>query len=316
MKRVLSSIILTVFSLVAFAAGEKVVEASAKKAPDWLFGMETGYIITTAEGTTMEMARTLAMQAVKERIVSSVAEHIESEVSMMMSETTTNNDIEALTVFSKQVRSKSADIPFINDISEAHVEEYYWEKVQIEKNVYAYRYNIKYPFSSLKIRAIIMEFKEHQAELRRIAQERADKIQAFSQENFAGCNSVEEMIELSNKLNTFITTIPVDDQKSISTCHAIQQQYKKALAAIQIRVIEVTREYTEFELYFANKPISYYKTPKFKSNCLSEIAFVQGDLSSRIIYNYEAGCYEDDANNLEISYSILGNRIKQVVYIK
>jgi hypothetical protein len=278
--------------------------------------METGYIITTAEGTTMEMARTLAMQAVKERIVSSVAEHIESEVSMMMSETTTDNDIEALTVFSKQVRSKSADIPFINDISEAHVEDYYWEKVQIKKNEYIFRYNIKYPFSSLKIRAIILEFREHQEELKRIAHDRADKIQAFSRENFASCNSVEEMLEISNRLNTFITTLPNDDQESINICRSIQQQYKKTLAAIQIRVIEVTREYTEFELYFANKPISYYKTPKFKSNCLSEIAFVQGDLSSRVIYNYEAGCYEDDANNLEISYSILGNRIKQVVYIK
>lgn len=316
MKRVLSSLILTVFSLAVFAAGEKVVESSAKKAPDWLFGMETGYIITTAESSTMEMARTLAMQAVKERIVSSVAEHIESEVSMLMSETTTNNDIEALTIFSKQVRSKSADIPFINDISEAHVEAYYWEKVQIDKNVYAYRYNIKYPFSSLKIRAIIMEFKEHQAELKRIAQERADKIQAFSCENFANCNSVEEMIEVSNNLNTFINTIPADDQNSINICHSIQQQYKKTLAAIQIRVIEVTREYTEFELYFGNKAISYFKAPKFKSNCLTEIAFEQGDLSSRITYNYEAGCYEDEQNSLEISYSILGNRVKHTVYIK
>ena len=53
------------------------------------------------------------MQAVKERIVSSVAEHVEAEVSLLMQETTTDTDISAYSNFSKQIRSKSADIPLL-----------------------------------------------------------------------------------------------------------------------------------------------------------------------------------------------------------
>lgn len=308
--------VLTIFSLAAFAAGEKVLESSSRKAPDWVYGMASDYIITTAEGSTMEIARTLAMQAVKERIVSSVAEHVEAEVSMLMKETTTDSDISAYTNFSKQIRSKSADIPFINNISEANVEDYYWEKVQLDKKTIVYRYNIKYPFSSLQIRLIISDFKKYQEELKEKARTLEYQISNFASDDFTQYNTVEEMLSAVNKLELFIKSLPQDDTKNSKTCAAIMQNYKKMISSIQVRTIEVTREYADIELYYGSKRITYDMAPKMSSNCLTELSYIPKDNGARITYNFEYGCYEDEQNSLNITYTILGKKINHTLYIK
>ena len=315
MKHLLVSV-LAIFSLAAFAAGEKVIESSSRKAPDWVYGMASDYIITTAEGSTMEIARTLAMQAVKERIVSSVAEHVESEASMLMQETTTDTDISAYTAFSKQIRSKSADIPFINNISEANVEDYYWEKVQTGKDTYVYRYNIKYPFSQLQIRLIIDDFKKYQEELKEKARTIEYQIAAFSKDDFTQYNTVEEMLSAVNKLELFTKSLPQDDQKNSKTCAAIMQNYKKMISSIQVRTVEVTREYADIELYYGSKRITYDMSPKMSSNCLTELSYIPKDNGARITYNFEYGCYEDEQNSLSITYTILGKKINHTLYIK
>lgn len=315
MKHLLVSV-LAIFSLAAFAAGEKVIESSSRKAPDWVYGMASDYIITTAEGSTMEIARTLAMQAVKERIVSSVAEHVESEASMLMQETTTDTDISAYTAFSKQIRSKSADIPFINNISEANVEDYHWEKVQTGKDTYVYRYNIKYPFSQLQIRLIIDDFKKYQEELKEKARTIEYQIAAFSKDDFTQYNTVEEMLSAVNKLELFTKSLPQDDQKNSKTCAAIMQNYKKMISSIQVRTVEVTREYADIALYFGAKRITYDMSPKMNSNCLTELSYIPKDNGARIAYNFEYGCYEDDQNSLDITFTILGKKINHTLYVK
>lgn len=315
MKHLLVSV-LAIFSLAAFAAGEKVIESSSRKAPDWVYGMASDYIITTAEGSTMEIARTLAMQAVKERIVSSVAEHVEAEVSLLMQETTTDTDISAYSNFSKQIRSKSADIPFINNISEANVEDYYWEKVQKDKQTIVYRYNIKYPFSSLQIRLIIDDFKKYQAELKEKARTLEYQIAAFSNDDFTQYYTVEEMLSAINKLELFTKSLPQDDQKNSKTCAAIMQNYKKMISSIQVRTIEVTREYADVALYYGTKRITYDVAPKMNSNCLTELSYIPSDDSGRITYNFEYGCYEDEQNTLSITYTIVGKKINHTIYVK
>jgi hypothetical protein len=315
MKHLLVSV-LAIFSLAAFAAGEKVIESSSRKAPDWVYGMANDYIITTAEGSTMEIARTLAMQAVKERIVSSVAEHVEAEVSLLMQETTTDTDISAYSNFSKQIRSKSADIPFINNISEANVEDYYWEKVQKDKQTIVYRYNIKYPFSSLQIRLIIDDFKKYQAELKEKARTLEYQIAAFSNDDFTQYYTVEEMLSAINKLELFTKSLPQDDQKNSKTCAAIMQNYKKMISSIQVRTIEVTREYADVALYYGTKRITYDVAPKMNSNCLTELSYIPSDDSGRITYNFEYGCYEDEQNTLSITYTIVGKKINHTIYVK
>lgn len=316
MRKLSISFCFIIFSLAIFAASEKVVESSSRKVPDWVYSMQHDYIITTAEGKTMEVARELAMQEVKERIVSSVAEHVESETSTMMKETTTDSDISAYTVFSQQIRSKSADIPFINDISEANVEDFYWEKVKKKDGTFFYRYNIKYPFSDLQVRLIIKDFKKHQEELKQASIKLKKQIELFADEDFKQYNSVEEMLDVLNELNLFIQSVPADDYENANMCHSIMQNYKRMIGSIQIRAIKITREYVDYELYYGSQRITYQKTPRIKSSCLTELNFVPNQTGARITYNFEYGCYEGDLNELEVAYSIAGKKISTIFTIK
>jgi len=308
MRRFLTVLAIMTLPLLAFAAGEKVVDRSAKKAPSWLYGMEQGFIITTAEGSTMEIARDLAMQQVKERILASIAEHIEAETSMSVQERATESDIEALSTFSKQIKSKTANIPFVNDVSESHVADYYWEKVEVEKKKYVFRYNIKYPLSSLQIRKIIADFKQHEAEINA-------QLETFSKVDFANCSSTDEMAKAFTSLNEFIKTLPEGDSR-LPRCRAIGEKYKKMLDNLHIVVAEVSRQFTLIEMRYGGTLVSCSQTPKLKSDCLSAMQYrVNGD-GGRITYDFETSCYPGELNELIITFTIAGKKITTKVYVK
>lgn len=310
MKRLLIVSILCTFSFALFGANEKVVERSARRAPDWLYGMQKNYIITTAEGSTIDIARDLAMQSVKERILTAVAEHVESDAQSALRETTHNGDIETLTAFSKQIASHSAYIPFLNDVSEAHAEDYYWEKIQKDKNTFYYRYNIKYPFSSVQIRHIIAEFKQHEADL-------DARVQAFSQVDFSTFTSVEQMLNQCSDLRAFTKLLPAEDART-RTCGAIQDHYRTMLGNLRIHVLQVSRSQTDVQLCYGAKPVVCLSKPRLKSNCLTELRYVpfEDGRGGHVLYNYDAGCYDDEQNYLNISFSIQGKNISEKIYVR
>ena len=186
----------------------------------------------------------------------------------------------------------------------------------MDKKTIVYRYNIKYPFSSLQIRLIISDFKKYQAELKEKARTLEYQIAAFSNDDFTQYNTVEEMLSAINKLELFTKSLPQDDQKNSKTCAAIMQNYKKMISSIQVRTIEVTREYADVALYYGTKRITYDVAPKMNSNCLTELSYIPSDDSGRITYNFEYGCYEDEQNTLSITYTIVGKKINHTIYVK
>jgi len=316
MKKLLFVLLVSTFSLLAFAKGEKVLESSSRQTPGWVYGMETGFIITTAEAGTMDNARALAMQQVKERVLSSVAEHVESESSMSSSEMVTESDIQSLSVFAKQIKTKAADIPFLNDISEAHVADYYWEKVRKPNDQIVYIYNIKYPFSDLQIRHIIKEWKDAQALSKLEAKELEDKLAEYSRLRFSSLPTVENMLEKVNEVQMLQKSLPEKDEKHIKACAAVIDGYKRQLGEIQIRQKNITREFCDYELMCGASVVTYQGKPKLKSNCLTEIQFEPTESGERIVYNYQAGCYEDEPNFIEITYTIFNKKITNKFFVK
>lgn len=308
MKRILIFVSLITFSLFSFAKGEKVIERSAKHTPDWVFGMEKGYIITAAEGSSMEMARSRAMQQVKERIISSVAEHIESETASQSSEIVTDDDISAMSIFVKQIKTKSANIPFLNNISEAHVEDYYWEKIELEKGKYSYVYNIKYPFSDLQIRQIIREFKEREAALN-------ERLTAFESVDLGQLGSVEAMLDNMSQLQVFQQSLPEGDSR-IQRCVTLNSRYKKMLAEIEIRFDKVSKRSAQYHLYYGTTMLSYSKKPQLSSNCLTQLQWMPLDDGGLVEYNFEQGCYEDENNYLIVTYKLNGVKITNQTIVR
>ena len=181
--------------------------------------------------------------------------------------------------------------------------------------------NLYYTNSSYTERGIMAEainslFKKYQAELKEKARTLEYQIAAFSNDDFTQYNTVEEMLSAINKLELFTKSLPQDDQKNSKTCAAIMQNYKKMISSIQVRTIEVTREYADVALYYGTKRITYDVAPKMNSNCLTELSYIPSDDSGRITYNFEYGCYEDEQNTLSITYTIVGKKINHTIYVK
>src|SRR6056297_717726 len=76
MKPLLSLILISV--LLAGCAGNRSLQSSQKKAPNWLHGIESGYVIAVGKGNTHEEARNRALLAVREQIVNAIAVQVVS----------------------------------------------------------------------------------------------------------------------------------------------------------------------------------------------------------------------------------------------
>ena len=72
MKRFTAMICLALVAICAFAE-TKVMEKSAKKAPEWLYSATDGFIVVTVEASNLGEAQQRALQLVTERIILSVA---------------------------------------------------------------------------------------------------------------------------------------------------------------------------------------------------------------------------------------------------
>ncbi|HDP55418.1 MAG TPA: hypothetical protein ENN24_07065 [Bacteroidetes bacterium] len=90
MKRILL-LSLILLPLAACFAQVKVVESSARRAPGWINGLEKDYIIVVGTAANIQDAQQNALNMVKERIVSSVAENVKTSSEMKMQESTINN---------------------------------------------------------------------------------------------------------------------------------------------------------------------------------------------------------------------------------
>ena len=307
MRRLTAICATILLSLLAFARSESVVERSARKMPDWVYSMEQGYIITTAEGKTMAEARDNAMLRVKERIITSIAEQIASETHQTISETVTDSDIASRDTYTKRIRTSSANIPFLKDISEAYVKDYYWEKVRTKSGEFYYRYNLKYPFSTVQIRRAVREFQEQEDALNQ-------RVQYFDTIDFAHLRSIEEMLGTIEELRALQQTLDKEDTRQ-NRCRAIASKHNQMLQNIQLRFDEVSRTRCTYHLCYGKHPITYAKRPKIESNCLTEIQWRLTDQGGEIHYNHDAGCYEEESNYLNVGYTLNGQKVQAKTYI-
>jgi len=308
MNRSLLICLMITFSLFASAKGEKVVDRSHKKTPEWVNSMQSGYIIATVAGRSIDEARNGAMEQVKQQIITSIALHIEGETSRSISQYETNDRIEAEVQFKQEIRTRTANIPFIHNISEVYVVDYYWEKVEVAKGKFDYHYSIKYPFSAEQLQIIISEYKDKELKIQR-------KLDEFSSVDFSTLESVEDMMAAIGEINGYIVTIPKEDEHHIKRCRAIKDKYNQMLSNLHIKFENVNRNSAIVKIFYGDHKIVCLMTPKIRSNCISEIQYVPQQDGGLIKYNYEAGCYDDESNELSVTFIVAGKKVSSTCYV-
>ena len=306
-KILLLSFVLLTLPALACAGGDKVVETSQKKTPKWVNGMEKGYIIESGTAASLDDAKDKAMLEVKKEILNSIVTNIKSESTMTQTELEHNGVFTTVNYYMSQINTKSVTVPYLSEISASKAEEFYWEKLKRDKEIF-YRYHIKYPFSELDLFRLADEFKMREAKLDK-------QMQSFVQDDFSTYTSVEQMTNRISELKAFETTlVPEDDRHQ--TCKEVLNKYNKYLSDIYLRQLETDHNQLTFAPYFGEHRLTTNLKVQLKTNCLSEMQYSTVGGVCRVTYNYSAGCYDDEQNWLEVIMTINGKKIKSTFYVK
>lgn len=306
MRKLLFILFLGGSVLSSLACSAKVIESSQKRAPKWLYGIETGYLIVSAESGDLETAKAKAMTSVKQQIVNAIAEKVQATSQTLTQELEANGTYSTMELYSTMVETESANIPFLSRVSIANATEYYWEKIRDKEKNEFYRYHIKYPFSRLDQEEMVDAFERQEAAINA-------KIEAFQQDDFSSYTSVEQMVDQATALRTFQATLLEKDVRR-STCDKILRGYKHYIEQLTIQAQEVTRERTIYRVYAGDRKLTCNIKPYLRSKCLEKMNFQPTEGGSVITYDY-ANCFEDEKNYIDITLTILGKKVNNRFYI-
>ena len=123
MKKILSIILVLCTSLSLFGQ-YKVVESSTRRAPSWVNSVQDQYLIVSAEGQSIEHAKEAVLANIKKQITQSIASRIVSESNLFSSALQNDGSVSKTQVVETAIKSRTAKLPFISEISLSKAEEY------------------------------------------------------------------------------------------------------------------------------------------------------------------------------------------------
>jgi septum formation topological specificity factor MinE len=268
--------------------------------------MQQGYIIVSAEDASVERAKEKAMTVVRQEIMNSIAQHVSSSTEMTSREIEENNQYTEMLQYVTSVATESADYPFLNGISPSNVAEVYIEKLKKNKQ-WIYRYHVKYPYTKDDLKGRIEQFWAYENDLQA-------KMNSFVADDFTTAHSVEEMQQRKADLQVFQSSLPNTDARR-SQCDKLLLRYDDMMRNVRIAVDAVSQTEMLVSLRYGERVVTINKAPNLRSECLMNVAAQLLDKQWVISYDY-SGCYADEANMAELSYTIQGRKITQTVYIK
>ena len=291
---------LTIVSASGAMAQEKVVERSAKRAPQWIGISMEDYIITSAEKATLDEAKAKCLSDIQQAIITGVSVNISSQEDSYTRQLMKDGEEEIFTGYSSALKTIAAKLPFVRNISLADAE-IYWERRLVKKEKrYYYAVHARYPFTKAQREELIAEF---------VAQDRAQyaKYERLN-EQFKTFTSIEEIARAMNDLtpleNYFFDTRRHDEVV------ALKKNYAKLYDAISI--VPYEDELGRHVFYFAlgDRRMQTSATPVVKKQYATDVAVRPvEDGYYEITYNYDQ-CLDDDDNAIEVIYRIDGHAYK------
>ncbi|MFC2104918.1 hypothetical protein ACFLS4_06160, partial [Bacteroidota bacterium] len=253
------------------------------------YGIEKDYLIGEGCGNDYNEAKYEALQMVKEKIVSSVAQNISFEQNIEVNETRYKRAIEFLEEYTSKTTSKAGNRAYLQGISLSKATDFYWEK-QRENRVEKVFYYIKYPFTELDIQDLIVEWEEQEVQLT----QRLDTLQFHRN----GHNTVESIIAEIEELQ-YLSDFFVDQRKAVAEISI--KNLENRLNAIQIISKTDSLGLYKYQLQLGEDPIKTMQKPTIESNCADINEVEIKDQFGSIKYSFDK-CKVEENNFLEIMY--------------
>lgn len=307
MKRIyLLVLALLTLSFVSFGQ-YKVQESSQKKMPEWVNSVERDYLNVFATGSTIDEAKAAVLQKVKEQVAQSIASRIMSDSKLSTSAYQSGNDFSKIQSMESTIRSKTAKLPFIGEISLSKVSEFYWEKRYYKSSgKYEYMYAVKYPFSEFEMKKLVAEFEAHDAKLN----QQIDEFE-YGLDNIA---TIEDIDKKLSELRAFINEFDTDDPR-YNRVQEISNRYRQLYDHISIDYFQEKKGVIVVNLSLAGREITTSQRPNLKSNCASKITHsYQG--SSLVIKYDDFNCYEEDENYIEVKFRTGNKQLSEKIFFK
>ena len=287
------------------SAQTKVIEKSAKKAPEWLNTAVDNYLIVSVTANSLAEGQTKALTEITERIIQSVASNVTVSKKNVLSEVNVNGNIESTDDFSQVSKIKSANLPFLKGISLSNVEEIYWEKVQdkVTKKE-SYNYSVKYPFSRLEQRKLMGEFEALDAE--KVAQYKT------LEQRIQNIESVDEIKQAITELGT-LSEYFFDDVR-LSQVKGLTARYKQLYDALSMTGTFLESGKYQCQVLLDGSPVRASVSPKVTSNCASQIGVRPSEGMFIISYSAE-DCLPEEENFLNVSLVIDGKRLQHKAFL-
>ena len=305
MKRLTAMICLALVTICAFAE-TKVIEKSAKKAPEWLYSATDGFIVVTVEASNLGDAQQRALQLVTERIILSVATSVSVSQDNEISSVSTDGSVAEKESFKQVSRMKSANLPFLKGISPSKIKDIYWIKLQ-DKATKAehYEYSVKYPYSKTEQLQLVDEFERLDASKNQEYETLKNKL-----DNIESIEEIKQGILQLNSLKEYFF-----DNVRLSQVNALTEQYKALYNAITLSGKLSEAGKYEIQMLLNGKPVKVATVPTVTSNCASQIKVVPS--GKKFIVTYDAiDCLGDEENFINVQFRINGKRIESKFYFQ
>ena len=287
-------------------ADTKVIEKSAKKAPEWLYSATDGFIVVTVEASNLGDAQQRAIQLVTERIILSVATSVSVSQDNEISSVSTDGSVAEKESFKQVSRMKSANLPFLKGISPSKIKDIYWIKLQ-DKATKAehYEYSVKYPYSKAEQLQLVDEFERLDASKDQEYETLKNKL-----DNIESIEEIKQGILQLNSLKEYFF-----DNVRLSQVNALTEQYKALYNAITLSGKLSEAGKYEIQMLLNGKPVKVATVPTVTSNCASQIKVVPS--GKKFIVTYDAiDCLGDEENFINVQFRINGKRIESKFYFQ
>lgn len=283
----------------------KVVESSARQAPEWRGGAEEESIITSSmSDISLEDAKRRAMEQVKVKMIESIAQNI-NYTSLSKIEQTSGDVNSFSDEFKSALLLNTARIPFISGISESKITDFYWE-VREDKalGTRQYLYTIKYPLTHAQV-------EEYVAEFERIDTAWAQELEMLDSGyyNLSSIDEIGEAISKCSELEGYF--FDAVRKRSAS-------ELKMKYSALYGRISVVTKREALGEAFIAlqigDRAVSATTTPiaQYDKELIQNLQIVPRDGGFELLYDPQY-CRDDIPYIIKLSFVVGSRRVAHEV---
>jgi hypothetical protein len=279
-------------------AGSRPVQTSQKKVPQWLHGIEQGYVIAVGKGATHEEARNRALLAVREQIVNAIAVQVVSSAESVTRDERQNQVNSFVDHFETTVDVNSEYFDALKGISVTRVADFYWAQ-HGRQPAQEIHYHIKYPFSDSELQGLIADFEAWDREI----ESQIDAIQ--EQKHY---KSVEEIIQRIGDLD-YLADIAANDKKK--RARALKTQLEYMIMDIRIARLEDRPGFIRYYLQLYDRRIDTRQTPDIFATCPVEVSKVSAFPEyTEVDYTFDR-CEAGKDQTITVSYLFDGIRVER-----